>query len=204
MNLSKLNLKDHQDNVHDGKAMSCQKCDYKTTSKKVMKEHMSNVHNRTNSDRMQGKGYEIELKCVMCQFSSKNEEDQKKHQREKHEYKRSYQCNLCDFTATTKDILKKHMKIAMAHKKNIPCRYYKKNQCMKGNACKYQHVSSDRLTQNFKAQSSQCKYYANCRDFPDCRNNHYEICKYGEDCRFFHLRPATFLEFIRNSQKRNM
>ena len=86
--------------------------------------------------------------------------------------------------------MKKHMEVAMGHKRKIMCRFYQNNRCRFGKFCKYQHSETFETKQRNPEQ--QCRRFEKCSDFPNCKFEHREICKYQMSCRnqqcaFVHL-----------------
>ena len=131
----------------------------------------------------------------------------KGHQQSVHKNKK-IQCVKCDFRTTNEHILNIHMNVSIAHKSEKECRFFKFNGCRLGDSCKYKHDNSEILqVRKPIPQTSQCKDYGLCQKFPDCDNDHYEICKFQDKCRninsckYVHLRQAVFLDFLKNTKR---
>ena len=107
-----LSLKEHNAEVHEEKI--CSKCDVLFGSRSILKRHLLEVHENTDTVHEDKKVY----KCRFCDKVSKSKMKMKRHRiSANHEGKKRYKCSIC-FSDFDKKVSLKHYNVA-AHEKKV-------------------------------------------------------------------------------------
>ena len=101
-------LKDHISRTHSGITFQCHQCERSFTEKSRLRKHTRFVHDM------------IQFLCDRCTFKGKTQGDLKKHILWIHEGK-GPQCELCDYKPTQKSAMARHM--ALIHGNGQPTKY---------------------------------------------------------------------------------
>ena len=113
----------------------CSICDYATSIKGHLKQHIESVHEKIrphkcficdNSFSQKG-GLKVHIdavhegkkphKCSICDYSFSQKGDLKKHVEAIHEGKKPHKCSICDYSFSQKGVLRKHIKSVHEGKK---------------------------------------------------------------------------------------
>ena len=101
-----IKVQDHKDN----KAFKCSICSKKMTSKETLKNHIKQVHDKSNH-----------VKCEHCPNTYAYPSDLKKHILQKHAPKTKFPCSQCSYVTNLKGQLNAHFRTAHEIKKLHKC-----------------------------------------------------------------------------------
>ena len=144
----KGDLRIHNDAIHLGASFPCNQCNYVSSRKAELKQHVIKVHDESQNVKCDicGKLFHClrymqshkrvthdnsSYKCVFCEFSGKSKDYLSKHTREKHSSKKQ-ECKLCSFTTSYRSALNQHVK--RKHSNDIE--YLDCSECSKKFKCK--------------------------------------------------------------------
>jgi hypothetical protein len=131
-----FSLKEHQEEFHEefheGKKLhKCLTCDYKTSFKHNLVDHIKAVHERKKPH-----------KCWICDYSFNKKSNLKQHISTVHEGKKRYLCSICDYSCYRSYILKEH--IDGVHEGKFKC-----------TLCNYEYTTKLSLRRHMKSSHDE-------------------------------------------------
>ena len=95
-----VNLKKHQEAIHEGIRHKCRYCEASYTETGTLQKHIKHVHEETA----------IRHKCEKCERTFENQSSLKFHSTSVHDKIKNYICDFCNLPLASKTNLTIHMK----------------------------------------------------------------------------------------------
>ena len=139
----------HDNNPKNNKGYECQSCDFKTSRRTGLTDHINAVHDKlklymcqhcshtfaSNGNLTQHiQAVHEKLRpfiCQYCTYATSSQPNLRKHIKAVHHKIRDFKCNICPFDAASKQLLVRHVQAVHEKIKGYKCKYCQ-YECAKG------------------------------------------------------------------------